>query len=181
MCRDGNLRSQDTPRTVGNHSTNTRQPLTVRIAGATAKSTRADPWSGRRSPPPAALSHPPRRPDAPRCAALCIGPGCTDQNTALVRSTGRTKEERHRRIPVSVAATTQVKVAAFGTSEPLDGAGIRAIITGCIAAIAISIGGIFTRLLEAVSATCLNERPRHPARFSSKLLKNVPKPVTPAR
>jgi hypothetical protein len=67
-----------------------------------------------------------------------------------------------------MAATTQVKVAAFGTSEPLDGARIRA---GCLAPIAISTGGILTRLLEAVSATCLNERPRHPARFSSKLLK----------
>jgi hypothetical protein len=166
-CPASNLRSQDSPRTVGNHSTNTRKPLTVRIAGVTAKSTRADPCSGRRSPPPAALSHPPRRPDAPRCAALCIGPGCTDQNAALVCSTGQTKEERHRRIPVSVAATTQVKVAAFGTSEPLDGAGIRA---GCIAPIANSTGGILTRLLEAVSATCLNERPRHPARFSSKLV-----------
>ena len=153
-------------RTVGNHSTNTRQPLSVRIAGATAKSTRADPWSERRSPPPAALSHPPPRPDAPRCAALCIGQGCTDQNTALVRSTGRTKEERHRRIPVSMAATTQVRVAAFSTSEPLDSARIRA---GCIAPIAISTGGILTRLLEAVSATCLDESPVHPARFSSKL------------
>jgi hypothetical protein len=72
-----------------------------------------------------------------------------------------------RRIPVSMAATTQFKVAAFGTSEPLDGAGISAILTGCIAAIAISTGGILTRLLEAVSATCLDERPLHPARFSS--------------
>ncbi len=73
-----------------------------------------------------------------------------------------------KRIPGSMAATTQFKVAAFGTSEPLDSAGIRA---GLIAPIAISIGGILTRLLEAVSATCLNESPRHPARFSSKVLK----------
>jgi hypothetical protein len=64
-----------------------------------------------------------------------------------------------------MAATTQVKVAAFSTSEPLDSARIRA---GCIAPIAISNGGILTPLLEAVSATCLNERPRHPARFSSE-------------
>jgi hypothetical protein len=76
-----------------------------------------------------------------------------------------------------MAATTQFKVAAFGASEPLDSAGIRA---GRIAPIAISNDGILTRLLEAVSATCLNESPRHPARFSSKLLKNIPKPLTPA-
>jgi hypothetical protein len=68
-----------------------------------------------------------------------------------------------------MAATTQVKVAAFGTSEPLDSAGIRA---GRIAPIAYYTStGILTRLLEAVSATCLNERPRHPARFSSKVVK----------
>ncbi len=73
-----------------------------------------------------------------------------------------------RRIPGSMAATTQFKVAAFGTSEPLDSAGIRAEL---IAPIAMSIGGILTRLLEAVSTTCLNERPRHPARFSSKVVK----------
>jgi hypothetical protein len=57
-----------------------------------------------------------------------------------------------------MAATTQVKVAAFRTSEPLDSTGIR---PGCIATIAISTGGILTRLLEAMSATCLNESPRH--------------------
>jgi hypothetical protein len=67
-----------------------------------------------------------------------------------------------------MAATTQVKVAAFGTSEPLDAARIRA---GCIAPIAISTGGILTRLLEAVSATCLDERPRHPARFFVQTVK----------
>ncbi len=65
-----------------------------------------------------------------------------------------------------MAATTQVKfAAALRASVPLSIAGIRA---GCIAPTAQPTGTLI-RLLEAVSATRLNESPLHPlcARIST--------------